>query len=1541
MSNHSSPPIRPSRIQVQALSSSFGHQLSLSGDQLLPVEPIGDVRLRFLSSDNTSQAGAQARLSVVKDGQVVEQRLVTAGSTGYAATSLNTSRDSSSTIRVEPLVDGEPDQSRAREIDPGSQADTGANIVRVPATATAAPQPEHLGYGGLTKPPELPDFELAPELFNPAIIEKNGTCALDFTANVETRQYYFNQVVRKEAPSLIGGGREYVRDPTRYTEPQAERTQLSGPVPFDWPADQAEEAIAPLQAKTASLGKLNTYKQSWTRLGHGIGQLLYSLALAPCEQTKIAMLEWSREERGRRREQTRFDEEMQHALRRDRMIEEIVESVADEMQRGRSSSSQLGAGLTGGLASQAEKTVGSLGFSIGGSSASSKSFSEGHREIHASTLHNLSDRVSQSGSAMRSLRSMVVTQSAESESESIRTRTVRNQNHNHAMTVEYFQVLEHYAVRTELHAQRDVLLVPYEVPAALFETLPPYTRFRSNIQRFRQALATIPGEMANEFAPARTTETSSGDGEYRTRRHAFGPISREGIKEAVMQAVEEAEIELTMGERVATVVDAAVHNAWSGIEGRNALDQDHFKNALRHKLEASLRTFQQSQPEYLLKTSELIAWLDAHSESLRELVPDEHIPGLNALFSLVHTPETYETDIPRATASRWTVELREAWRSGLAIVLHTTDGQAVPLRPQEDRPGSAIGTFTSPPVDVQAIEAVEVTFAPEEAMKTVVRNVAKDMGILEEVGESVANVLSRLPGNMETLVQERIEVARTYTLSRLRLSAHTDVSDDLPRSKTYQILDHTAQGTGEKLTAADHSRTLHGLQRPNIDFLVTSTRRYRDYSRLEQLANHITANRMDYLRALWLSEDPDRRAMRLARYTYPYESAENQTDQVPLLQLIENQPVGVFGNQVAFPLLEQGQMELYAPVAQNEQMAERLITLPSKGVYAETLLSKCNAREIRDVQRMYDPEERCPGQAPDITGISPGSRRAGNGAQPSTMPGSTLQQQAAPQAPAPQGMGAALQAIASGGMFRDMSRGSETVQAAQALAERAMQESGAAQRATLEALDQKLQQAQQNAANQSEAAAVREARQRAQAARHAAQQRANQEFWKTDPVQLRDREQAINDSNMTPANKERARQRNYNAEVSPAAQVSQASTGAGQAARLDERLIESVSELDWSESLVPDPAQSFQEGAYYNRFKTQARRNWLIERENWLRRQIPSRQRFPQEPGVNLDGLPIPPWVDREFLYKQLRAHYQNQQEGLTEAERSQGFSRSPQQILGNSRTMGANDFQPLSASYFVIHDTAGTSDYTDGTVPGGVHSWIGTVSLARDRDWSETGQATRLESNQNTTCFLHVELTRATAESNRSHAAEDDHPSEALSTARDAGTIYTRQQYDDLANAYIVASLRRGRLLTVTAHLEMDRSIQGAHYDPVGFELATFYQRVAKKLMLPLASTFGIEQLRLTESNPGGEANMFIPYVKGEVAAANQYGPILPQEENPEDIFHGGNPSGDLYAEPIQDDDGNTISVVCGTGTWDQGPAIQEVPQEFAPSQGPGTVLI
>lgn len=199
------------------------------------------------------------------------------------------------------------------------------------------------------------------------------------------------------------------------------------------------------------------YNTLWQPLGHTLGQVIYSLPLAPGEVVKIGIIDWKRKSEDSRQEDTTESEDLTHDTFRDRTISETVQGALKEWQRGGSvmggNSGGAGASFGMGMFGAAAGNAHSFG---GGYSTSS-----GDRDFTASTVQQVNDAFSQHSTAIRELRSTVVVQSNQQEYARAETRVIANNNHSHALTMLYYEVLRHYKVTTHFVLRRKVLLIDY------------------------------------------------------------------------------------------------------------------------------------------------------------------------------------------------------------------------------------------------------------------------------------------------------------------------------------------------------------------------------------------------------------------------------------------------------------------------------------------------------------------------------------------------------------------------------------------------------------------------------------------------------------------------------------------------------------------------------------------------------------------------------------------------------------------------------------------------------------------------------------------------------------------------------------------------------------------------------------------------------------------------------------------------------------------------------------------------------------------------
>ena len=82
------------------------------------------------------------------------------------------------------------------------------------------------------------------------------------------------------------------------------------------------------------------------------------------------------------------------------------------------------------------------------------------RSLSALSDQQLRERTMQNASSVRSQRATVVTGGSQSESVNVTTEVLANHNHCHAITIQYFEVLRHFALYQELSDVQECLFVP-------------------------------------------------------------------------------------------------------------------------------------------------------------------------------------------------------------------------------------------------------------------------------------------------------------------------------------------------------------------------------------------------------------------------------------------------------------------------------------------------------------------------------------------------------------------------------------------------------------------------------------------------------------------------------------------------------------------------------------------------------------------------------------------------------------------------------------------------------------------------------------------------------------------------------------------------------------------------------------------------------------------------------------------------------------------------------------------------------------------------
>jgi hypothetical protein len=330
---------------------------------------------------------------------------------------------------------------------------------------------------------------------------------------------------------------------------QDQSVDLAGPVSLD-PAIENPGGFS-----KPAVGALLTFSQSWYAQGVALGQMLHSLALAPGEATRVAVIDWSRKTQTTASETIAESEQLDNATLHARAVSEVQQAVANDFQQGGSHSSSssfsqsagmsaaMGTGFLSSLVMSADTAMTAEEASTT-ATADSSSWSVGNRSVLGSMTQNVNDRTEQHATSVRNRRASAVREVSQSEHEQISTRIVANYNHMHALTVQYYEVVQVYRVQAELQRADRLLFVPMQLldfaaPAGIRTV----DRFRGALVRAalnRRILSLLLDDTtAVAIKPTATVRVATGRPDLtaavrsglavRVRSAALGPAARAGV----------------------------------------------------------------------------------------------------------------------------------------------------------------------------------------------------------------------------------------------------------------------------------------------------------------------------------------------------------------------------------------------------------------------------------------------------------------------------------------------------------------------------------------------------------------------------------------------------------------------------------------------------------------------------------------------------------------------------------------------------------------------------------------------------------------------------------------------------------------------------------------------------------------------------------------------------------------------------------------------------------------------------------------------------
>jgi hypothetical protein len=212
-------------------------------------------------------------------------------------------------------------------------------------------------------------------------------------------------------------------------------------------------------AGTLGLGYVLWMAQRWTLQGLALGDLVYSLPLAPGEQQQVAVFERTDTARVAESEFFTEDQTLQQSALADTSTNATFNSAFNESINGRSSfrtdsdSSSWGANLI--------HIAGGSGSSS--SSGTSSQSLEGQRNTSQQAAQTTHSAAENQAAARRTAARTGMRIATASESEQLTTKVITNHNHNHALTVQYWEVQRLYDVTSGIEGLTLCVLIPLQV----------------------------------------------------------------------------------------------------------------------------------------------------------------------------------------------------------------------------------------------------------------------------------------------------------------------------------------------------------------------------------------------------------------------------------------------------------------------------------------------------------------------------------------------------------------------------------------------------------------------------------------------------------------------------------------------------------------------------------------------------------------------------------------------------------------------------------------------------------------------------------------------------------------------------------------------------------------------------------------------------------------------------------------------------------------------------------------------------------------------
>jgi hypothetical protein len=241
---------------------------------------------------------------------------------------------------------------------------------------------------------------------------------------------------------------KYYQDPRRKT--LWETSQMAGDSPGEDVPPPSDEEGCQSAYPTYEIGLLTQYEQEWTLTGYSRGALVSALTLAPNEEMVLEVFTWDR---------TKVEEQRETTTEYERNVDaSSLTKVSGQISRDLSETTDRSAGI--GLG--ATLPVQGIPVKVEGNADVSNTLNEGMQ----TSVESIAEATTRASERFKTTNQVKVVQTRETGREERVTRRIRNPNLGRTLTLNCFEVIENYSVKTGAKVGEPffVLLVDFPRP---------------------------------------------------------------------------------------------------------------------------------------------------------------------------------------------------------------------------------------------------------------------------------------------------------------------------------------------------------------------------------------------------------------------------------------------------------------------------------------------------------------------------------------------------------------------------------------------------------------------------------------------------------------------------------------------------------------------------------------------------------------------------------------------------------------------------------------------------------------------------------------------------------------------------------------------------------------------------------------------------------------------------------------------------------------------------------------------------------------------